>query len=323
MTDGFQAIAKAEHLAGGGTIGGNGVDPASAFAQAVNGNVQLNPDLPAGYPLLDQALETTGLTVGDQVISDQIAALGAGRDPQQLDQTGPQLIFISSGDTDANGSGFNFDGEAIAATELDLPGDRTLQTDNGGTASLATPLAADSRSTVGIQFAGTGPTVAIIHHTGMGSLAGESTAQTDHFEVVRGDTYSLVRWRDAGRVAAVDGQLLELEDLNERPELRNELFTLIGREVNNLVPAETHTVCGPAVTELDLAFTRQLRRTPGRLVRMGDTVNRRVVKTRNVHRLVSGGPWQVRSLRPGGGRLVRDARPAPSRRHLGRVSTRK
>ncbi|HUU85670.1 MAG TPA: hypothetical protein VM243_19400, partial [Phycisphaerae bacterium] len=98
VTEGFRAIANGEH-AGGGRLGPVGDVP--GFASVQDGAVQLNPDAPAGYPLLDQAADVTGLTVNGQVASDQIAALGAGRDPVQLDQPGGQLVFLSDSNTDA------------------------------------------------------------------------------------------------------------------------------------------------------------------------------------------------------------------------------
>ena len=322
VTDGIEAIALGEHLSGNGAIGGDGVDTDSAFAVISDGDVEFNPDQPAGYPLLDQAGDTTGLTVGGEAVSDQIAALGSGQDPQQLDQVGPQLIFLSDGETDANGSAFNFTGDAIAPTELDLPGDRTVQTDNSGAAGLATPLGADLDNTVGLQFAATGSTIAIVHHSGMGNPSGAGSDASDHFEVVRGDRYTIIQWRADARVTGADGELLELEDLNDYPELRNELFALIGEEVNELVPSDTLTAFGPAMAQTDPSAPRQLRRTPGRLVRTNDGLKHRGIVIRSGHSRATTRILKSRSLSAGGGRLIRELVTPPTRRHIGRVTPR-
>ncbi|MHC4235089.1 MAG: hypothetical protein ACYSUQ_08230 [Planctomycetota bacterium] len=321
VTEGFRAIANGEHLAGGGTIGGDGVDPDSGFAVVSGTNVELNPNPPAGFPQLDQAADTTGLTVGGQAVSDQIAALGAGHDPQLLHELGPQLVFLSSSDTDALGNQFNFDGDPIQPTDLNLPGDRQVQVDTSGAASQATPLSASEENTVGIQFAGQGETIAIIHHTGLGGTEGTAQPTSEHFEIVRGSRESVVQWREGERVTGSDGQVLEAEDLNGDPELRNELFALISEEVNSVVPPDRHTVGGPAVTLPGSSF-RQLRRQPGLLVRVGDTIARRQTALRRP--LLSGGTraLRIRALTPAGGRLVRSSSSATSRRHLGRVTTR-
>ncbi len=121
---------------------------------------------------------------GVKLLADEFEPLGAGLDPQNLSQSGPQLLFVSDSNTDALGNGFNFDGDAIRPTDLNLPGDREVQVSNAASVSAATPLAADSESTVGIQFAGTGDTIAVIHHTGLGN-AGEGTVTTEHFEIER------------------------------------------------------------------------------------------------------------------------------------------
>ncbi len=318
VTDGFRAVALGEHLSGGGSIGGPAGD---GYAVVSGNNVTLNPNLPAGYPQLDQAADTTGLTVDGQAVNDQIAALGAGRNPQLLQELGPQLVFISDSDTDALGNSFNFDGDAIVPSDLNLPGDRQVQVDNTGAAAQATPLTANEENTVGIQFAASGDTVAIIHHTGLGAGEDDPEPQSEHFEVVRGRRESVVQWRDGERVAGADGQILELEDLNEDPELRNELFAVLGEEVNNLVPPERHTVAGPAITQPGSAALRPLSRQPGRLIRVGDVVSRRIGTRRS---LLSGSTRAARipALKSAGGRLIRDARPASTRRHLGRVTPR-
>lgn len=327
VTEGFRAIAFGEHLTSGGTIGGDGVDPSTGFARVTDGEVQLNPDAPPGFPQLDLTFDTTGLTVGGEAVADQIAALGAGLDPQQLGQSGPELLFVSSGTTDARGqdgaNGFNFDGDPIEPTSLDLPGDRTVVTDNSGAAGVATPLASDGRNTVGIQFAGTGPTVAVIHNTGLRSTSNGTVAQSEHFEVVRGDRSSIVQWRADQRVIGADGEPLELEDLNDRPDLRNELFALIGREVNSLTPPDTFTVAGPSVAEPDSFLRRSLHRTPGRLVRGRTAFGRRDRSLFKGHSIVAKRALPLRSLRPAGGRLILGASTPSSRRHIGRVSARR
>ncbi len=325
VNEGLQGIAFGEHPAlpddpnGGGRIGGNGVDAASAFASASGNLISLNPDRPAGYPRLDQAGDTTGLEFNGEALSDQIAALGTGLNPQALSEDGPQLLFISAAEVDALGRGFNFDGDPIEITDLDLPDDRTIETVSGNAASAATPLASDTESTVGIQFAARGETIAVIHHTGLGDT--DATVPTsDHFEVQRGERESIVRWRDDGRVAGPGGQLLEAEDLADDEELRNELFALIGEEVNNLVPPERQTVVGPAYQLADAGAARSLRPQPGSLLRVGDTAPRRLA---TLHRSVGAGGARaraLRSLKPAGGALVRPTSSVVNRRHLGRVS---
>lgn len=317
VTEGFRAVVRGEH-AGGGRIGST--DDAPGFAVVQEGNIQLNPDPPAGYPLLDQAADVTGLTVDGQVVSDQIAALGGGRDPQQLSQAGPQLVFLSDSDTDALGNRFNFDGDELGPTDLDLPGDRELQVDTTGSQpSQAVPLASNQGNTVGIQFAGRGEVIAVIHHTGLGNATGVGPAGSEHFEVVRGDNHSTIQWRDDARVEGADGDPLELEDLNENPELRNELFGIISAEVNQLVPAGSHTVAGPAVTEPGSALGRNLRLRPGTLVRVGDVINRRNVVFKRGLTVPTRGP-KLRTLKPAGGRLIRQPSPTMTRRHVGRVT---
>lgn len=327
VTEGFRAIAFGEHLASGGTIGGDGVDPSTGFARVTDGEVQLNPDAPPGFPQLDLAFDTTGLTVGGAPVADQIAALGAGQNPQQLGQSGSELLFVSSGTTDARGqdgaNGFNFNGDPIEPTSLDLPGDRTVVTDNSGAPGVATPLASDGRNTVGIQFAGTGQTVAVIHSTGLRSTSNGTVAQSEHFEIVRGDRASIVQWRADQRVTGADGEPLELEDLNDRPDLRNELFALIGREVNSLTPPDTFTVAGPSVAEPDSFVRRSLHRTPGRLVRGRTVFGRRDRALLKGHSIVAKRALTLRSLRPAGGRLILGASTPSSRRHIGRVSARR
>jgi len=322
VTEGFAAIAYGEHLAGGGTIGGDGVDPTSGFAVLSDGNIGLNPSPPAGYPLLNQADDTTGLTVDGQVISDQLAALGAGLNPQLLHELGPQLVFVSNSDTDSQGNGFDFDGQPIQPTNLNLPGDREVQVDATGAVNLATPLVADGENTVGIQFAGQGEVIAVIHHTGIQTPDDESLPTSEHFEVVRGERDSVVQWRDGQRVTGGDGALIETEDLNDDPALRNELFALISEEVNNVIPPDRHTVGGPAFTGVASPL-RQLRRFPGRLVRVGDALGRRQAAVRRP--LLSGNTrsLRLRGLQSAGGRLVRQVGSSTSRRHLGRVSTRR
>jgi hypothetical protein len=316
VSDGFAAIARGDHLDGGGTIGGNG-DPASAFAVVSGGNVQLNPNQPAGYPQLDRASDTTGLTVGGQAVSDQIAALGAGRNPQQLSQPAQQLVFLSSSNVDSLGNSFNFDGDPITPTNLNLPDTRPLQTDATGAAGVATPLSADPNNTVGVQFAATGQTVAIIHHTGL--EAGGIAFSSEHFEVIRGSRFSIVQWRAGGRVTAPGGQTLEFEDLNGDPTLRNELFGVLCQEVNAVMPANQQTLCGPALTSPG-ATLRHLRLTPGQLVRQFSPVTRRYVDVRRTVDAAATRPLRVRSLTPAGGRLVRVANATPRHRYVGRAT---
>jgi ferric-dicitrate binding protein FerR (iron transport regulator) len=319
VTEGFRAIARGEH-AGGGRI--DPVGGASGFAVVQDGNIQLNPDAPAGYPLLDQAADVSGLTVDGQVASDQIAALGAGRNPQQLSEAGPQLVFLSNSDTDAFGNRFNFAGDELRPTDLDLPGDR--QIDASGTVTQpaqAVPLAANENNTVGIQFAGTGEVLAVIHHTGLRAPADARLPSSEHFEVMRGQSDSTVQWRDGGRVEGADGQLLELENLNENPELRNELFAVVCDEVNQLVPAEAHTVCGPALADPGAGIGRNLRLRPGTLARVGNVINRRNVVLQR-HLTVPARGSKLRVLKPAGGQLLRQTSTTLNRRHVGRVRAR-
>ncbi|MFQ5463157.1 MAG: hypothetical protein ACE5E5_11100 [Phycisphaerae bacterium] len=320
VSAGFRAIAQGEHLSGGGSIGGDGLDPASGFAGVFGGQVQLNPNQPVGYPLLDRAADVTGLTVGGQAVGDQIAALGAGLDPQQLGQSGPQLLFLSNASTDANGNGFNFDGAAIAPTELNLPSDRQVLADTNGSAGVATPLSADPGNTVGIQFAATGQTIAIVHHTGLRNPAAGSTRQSEHFEVVRGTRSSVIRWRSGGRVTGAGGVVLEFEDIGADPALRNELFTLLCSEVNSLTPVDTHTVCGPAVAQPGSANARLMRRAPGTLVRTNRAAVRRGVTVRGLHTRAKMRAVKSVNLRPAGGRLIVGGNRAAFHRHLGRVT---
>ncbi len=320
VSAGFGAIARGEHLAGGGSIGGDGVDPASGFAEVTGGQVGLNPVQPVGYPLLSRAADTTGLTVGGEAVSDQIAALGAGLDPQQLSQSGQRLVFLSNGSTDAAGNSFNFDGDAIAPTELNLPSDRQVLVDTSGSAGVAMPISADPTNTVGIQFSATGQTIAIVHHTGLRNPTVGSTSQSEHFEVVRGDRSSVVRWRAGGRVTDAGGVVLEFEDLGGDPALRNELFTLLCSEVNSLSPGDTHTVCGPAVDPPGAANARLMRRAPGSLVRVNRATVRRGVKVRGIHTRAKIHAVKSVNLRPAAGRLIMGGNGSASHRFLGRVS---
>lgn len=327
VTEGLRAIAHGEHLSGGGRIGGDGVNPDTAFASAATGQVQLNSNPPPGYPQLDLSYDTTGLTAGGEPLSDQIAALGAGRNPQTLSEQGPQLLFVSSGTTDARGqpnaNSFNFDGDPIEPTDLDLPGDRTVTTDSSGAPSLARPLQPDGRNTVGIQFAGTGATIAVIHHTGLRAASEEPVAQSDHFEIVRGDRFSVVQWRADQRVNGADGQPVELEDLNDSPDLRNELFTLIGREVNDLTPPDEFTIYGQAVAQPDSNLRRSLEPAQGRLVRSGTAFGRRDSAVQKGHYSVSKQALKIRPLRSASGRLFRGVPSTNNRQYVGRVRPRR
>jgi len=263
-----------------------------------------------------------GLTVGGDAVSDQIAALGDGRDPQTLQPGSPQLIFTSDGTTDANGNGFNFNGEPIVQTDLNLPGDRDVRIDNTGAPAIATPLADDASSTVGIQFAATGDTVAIIHHTGFANVEEGSVIQSEHFEIVRGERFSTVRWRDDGRVLGADGAEVEFEDLGNDVTLRNEFFSLLCTEVNGLSPTNTHTVCGPALEQPGAVRQIVLRRGTGRLVRSSDTFIRRGVKVRGIHTRATQRSLKRSILTPAGGRLIVNTPSVSSHRHVGRVSPR-
>ncbi|MCP4249045.1 MAG: hypothetical protein GY778_18530 [bacterium] len=324
VTQGFQAVARGEAQAGAGSVGGDGVDAASGFAGIVDGNVALNPNPPAGYPLLDRADITLGLTVGGEAISDQIAALGAGLNPLSLDQPGPQLVFLSSANADSQGNAFDFNGDPIVPTDLNLPGDRVVAADNTGAANAATPLTADPTNTVGIQFAPRGEVVAVIHHTGLGAAAG-TIPVSEHFEIARAGQDSVVRWRDGQRVTGAGGEVLELENLNENPEVRNELFGLVCQEANNLTPPDQHTLCGPATAQPGAPALRQLRRSPGRLVRVGDVLNRHRLATGR-RPLISGAGRALRGrvLQSAGGRLLRTTNSGAStnRRYIGRATVR-
>ncbi|MCH7813994.1 MAG: hypothetical protein IID40_08230 [Planctomycetes bacterium] len=322
VTQGFQAVARGEAQAGAGTIGGDGIDPASGFAGVFDGTVALNPNPPAGYPLLDRANLTLGLTVDGEAVSDQIAALGEGLNPLKLDEDGPQLVFLSASDVDSLGNSFDFNGEPIVPTDLNLPGDRTVTADTTGAANTATPLAADPANTVGIQFAPRGEIVAVIHHAGLSGAAG-TIPVSEHFEIDRGTQDSVIRWRDGQRVTGTGGEVLELENLNENPEVRNELFGLICQEANKLVPPDRHTLCGPATVQPGAPAFRQLRRSPSRLVRVGDTLNRhRLAAGRRP--LLSGASRALRSrvLKPAGGRLLRTGGTRSNRRYIGRATVR-
>jgi hypothetical protein len=230
-------------------------------------------------------------------------------------------VFISNGQTDSLGNQFNFNGDAIAPTDLDLPTGRTTQLVSGDVASQPLPLAASDASTVGIQFAGSGTTIAIIHHTGSNDLSGVTPPTSEHFEIIRGATFSIVQWREGARIAGNDGQLVDFEDLGGDPQVRNELFVLICGEVNALVPPDRHTVCGPSVTEPSPVGAQNLRRVSTSLVRTHTTLLRRSAPTR--HRLPIKGKRLTKSrpsLQPAGGRLIRDNGAQQGRRHIGRVS---
>lgn len=318
VSDGFRAIAFGEHLgAGGGTIGGNG-DRAVAFGVVEGGAVQPNPNPPAGYPALDQANQTNGLEVNGVAPGDQVAALLAGRDPQDLSQPGGQLVFISDGNTDSLGNQFNFDGDAIAPTNLNLPNDRGTQVATASLTSQTVPLANDPANTVGIQFAATGDTIAIIHHSGAADPP--PAQQSERFEIVRGATFSIVQWRDGARITGDDGQLIEFEDLGGDPQVRNELFALLCGEVNALVPPRQHTACGPGITPAT-ANAAPLRRIPGALTQTAKTLSRRSESLR--YRLPARHTLNKArtTLKPAGGLLIRADQPQLGRRHIGRVST--
>ena len=321
VSDGFEAVATSAHLPGSGTLGG-GSDPDSGFLVVSGDSVVVNPDLPSGYPQLDQASDTSGLEVDGVTPSEQVAAIGSGLNPLNPADAGAQIVFVSDSDTDAAGNSFNFDGVAISPTELDLPADRQIQEDATGVASLAAPIAADGQSTVGIQFAGSGEIIAIIHHAGSTSVAGGTTQVGDHFEVERGDTYTVIRWTADGRVVGSDGEVLELEDLNADPAMRNELFALIADEVNSVMPEGLRTVCGPAVLDVSTLTLRPIRRVAGKWMRDDDSAIRTHVRTyRSMRRVVESRAFRGRSLRDAGGRLLRDRETTSTRRHLGRVST--
>ena len=320
ITDGFAAIARGEHLTGGGTIGAGG-DPASGFAIVADGAIQLNPTPPVGYPVLDQANQTAGLEINGTAPGDQVAALGAGLDPQDLSVEAPQLVFISTGQTDSLGNQFNFDGNSIEPTNLDLPTGRTAQEVAATLTSQPLPLAASDTNTVGIQFAATGETIAIIHHTGSNDLQGATPPASEHFEVVRGATFSIIQWRPGARITGGDGQPIDFEDLNNDPQVRNELFSLVCGEVNALVPLDRHTVCGPSVNQPTPANAPILRRRPGSLTLNKRPLVRRAEPTR--HRLSIEGNRLTKprvSLQPADGRLIRSENVTSGRRHIGRVS---
>jgi hypothetical protein len=320
VTEGFRAIAFGAHLgAGDGTIGGNG-DPSVAFGVVQNGAVQLNPNPPAGYPLLDRANQTGGLEINGVAPGDQVAALSAGRNPQNLSQEAERLVFISDGNTDSLGNAFNFDGDPIAPTNLDLPADRGTQVAAVSQTSQTIPLAGDPANTVGIQFAGAGDTIAIIHHAGAGDPAGGAAGTSEHFEIVRGATFSIVQWRAGARINGNDGQPVEFEDLNGDPQVRNELFGLICGEVNALAPPDRHTVCGPGVTGPNAGNAPKLRRVPGSLTRTAKTLSRRADSLR--YRLPVGSRLTKprANLKPAGGRLIQTNAVPLGRRHIGRIS---
>ncbi len=319
VSDGFGAIARGDHLSGGGTIGAGG-DSGSAFATISGDNVELNPNQPVGYPQLSLASDTGGLTVGGEAVSDQIAAIGAGLNPLQLSQTGPQLLFLSNSDQDALGNRFNFDGDAITPTALNLPSDRTVALDDSGFASVGTPLTNSPDNTVGIQFSAAGQTIAVIHHGGGGNLEESTLPASEQFEVIRGSNFSLVQWRDGGRITGADGEVVQFEDLNDMPDVRNELFTVLCDEVNHLVPPDQHTICGPALSQPGSGVLRTLRRTPGRFVLSGDRFSRRAKSIQRTIRPQAGSSSRVRSLRSGGGRLVKTINSPPAHRYIGRAT---
>jgi hypothetical protein len=268
VTEGFQAIARAEYLAGGGTIAGTGPGDPDGFVQLEGQQVSLNAAPPVGYPRLDRLNEVAELPDGQELdpqpFSDQLAAVGAGRNPQNLAEPDSRLLFVSGSTQDAFGNTLNFDGQPIGPTDLQLPGDRgePARELRPGFAASGIPLRDAGDNTVGIQFVGSGTTIAVIHHTGLRDAGSGTSVLTDHFEIERGPRHSIIRWRSGGRVEGADGQPVQLEDLTStningaaQPlrgqllSLRNELFVELCREVNRLVPVRTptaHTACGPS-----------------------------------------------------------------------------
>jgi hypothetical protein len=316
----MQRIANALHLDSGGTIGPATGNNASGFAildNAADPNVQLNPDLPTGFPLLQRATDTTGLEVGGDVVADQLAALGAGRDPLNLGQPAPQLNFISNANVDANGDGFDFDGNPIVPTDFALPGDQTVRTDAvAGVPTLAVPLAANSQNTVGLQIAPRGDVVAIIHHDGTRPGPQGTFEISTHFELVRGPRATVVRWRGDARPAGPGGDPLEFEQLNEQPAVRDELFGVIADEVNTVVPDGRQTIFGPAIADPAATAATRINRGRQQIVRqLSGSIVRSPIETTGI----AVDKEQIRSSRSQrlGTGLLREGNSGVDRRYLG------
>lgn len=264
VDSGLGAYATAAHLPTGGTIGPGAFGPENGFAIVDGTDVVLNPNGPTGYPILRQAGDTSGLEVGGVVNADQLAAIGAGRDPRELSRPAPRLTFLSDASVDANGNAVNFDGAPLAPTELNLPGSRNIATEaRPGDTSRGIPLANDATNTVGLQFARTGDIVAIIHHTGVQGVTQGTFQVSDNFEVVRGPRDTVVRWRADNRPTNADGSPVEFEDLNNIAQVRTELFAVIADESNRVTPPGRQTIFGPSVIE-----------TPSMARRLGDRLRR-------------------------------------------------
>ncbi len=284
--DGFRAIARGDHLTGGGAIGGTGANSDSAFAGVVGGQIRLDTSPPIGFPSLEAAASTVGLTVGGQPLSDQIAALGTGLNAQDLSQPAERLLFLSNSNRDANGNTINAEGGAIQPTVLNLPDERQadlVRDSELAFSSLGTPLAADGSNTVGIQFVPEGDVLVIIHHTGLRAGVAGSTVLTDNFAIERADRTTTIRWRGGARPVGANGQQLEFVDLNANTAVRNELFLTICDEVNGLVPVNTQTICGPPTTtpQVNLAaLTARRALDPKRETTRVRPVVRRKVDTR-------------------------------------------
>ena len=93
-------------------------------------------------------------------------------------------------------------------------------------------------------------------------------------------------------------------------------------EVTSLAPAATGAVLSLRSGPAGAGAARLLRRQPGRLLRVGDVVNRRLATVHRAAASPTTRSWKLRPLTSAGGRLIRDTNARVNRRHLGRVSPR-
>lgn len=268
-------FASAPGLPNAGTIGPSAGQPGFATLADINGqqNVILNPDQPAGFPLLRRAGETGGLEVPVSQsqtlpIADQIAAVADGRDPFLLTLGQPRLTFLSD-----TAGGFDFNGNPINPTNFNFPSDRSVDVlPVGNAAQQAIPLATTTNNTVGLQFAPRGEVVAIIHHDGTRSAGDNAPATSEHFVIERGPRFTVIRWNGDTRPAGANGQALEFEQLNADVAIRNELFGLVSDEVNALTPTGRQTIFGPSAVASTGSAATKVNQGPPRFVRSADTL---------------------------------------------------
>jgi len=316
---GFERMAQAGHLANDGRIGPAAGDPTTGFAFFDGQNVVRNENPPAGYPLLQASGETTGLERDGVPLADQIAAIGAGFNTLDLGLRAPRLTFLSDADT----TSFNFEGGLVTSTDLSLPGQRSsVQVDAlFGIPSRAYPVANSANNTAGLQFARQGEVVAIVHHAGLRDLTNVPLPGNSHFEVERGDQYSVIRWVPENRPSDTDGTPLNFEDLNAFPEVRNDLFDVLTEEVNNVVPVGQSTIAGPAYPDTVVSGARHVQTGLRRFSASGTWSGHRfgASSDRALRRSGAWSPDRTLSLRTG---LQRRVPAGVGRRYLGHETAR-